>query len=187
MKPALHELTELLRAHVRNEPGALDQVMAAVYDDLRRIARRQLQYRARRRGMGTTSLVHEAYLKLAAGAPVDYQDRGHFFAVAARVMRQIVMDFAKRQLRSKRGGGQTPVDVDKVQLAVQAEAERMLMLDDALTRLAAQDERLVRVVECRYFAGLSEEETADALGVSVRTAERAWREARELLRAALAP
>jgi RNA polymerase sigma factor (TIGR02999 family) len=126
--------------------------------------------------------VHEAYLKLVDQSRASWRDRGHFFAVSAIAMRQILIDAARRRTRVKRGRGAEGVPISDVQDPVSTDLEGLLDLDRALGRLADVDGRLVRVVECRYFAGLSEEETAAALGVSARTAQREWYKARAWLR-----
>jgi RNA polymerase sigma factor (TIGR02999 family) len=176
-------ITDLLVAHQQGAPDAFDDLVRLVYDDLRRLARAQ-----RRRLPGemldTTELVHEAYVRLVDRTPTRWRNRGHFWAVSALAMRQILVDHARRRQRQKRGGG-VPHAVLDVQDAAAHESARLLDLDLALQRLAAVSPRLVRVVECRYFAGLSEEETAEALGVSLRTAQRDWLKARAWLRAML--
>ena len=121
-------------------------------------------------------------MKLVDPAKVDWQGRGHFLAVSARAMRQVIIGYARKRSAVKRGGGERPVTLDEAQVAVDDQAERLLALDRALERLGERDERLARVVECRFFAGLSEEETAQALGVSVRTAQRDWMRARAWLK-----
>jgi RNA polymerase sigma factor (TIGR02999 family) len=179
------DVTELLHAHGRGEAGALDQVVPLVYQDLRRAARQQLR---RIRGgdtLNTTGLVHEAYLRLVDQTRATFQDRGHFLAASAIAMRHILIDHARTRQRQKRGGGQTPETLDERALAVSADADRLLAIDRALEQLGAIDPRLVRLVECRFFAGLSEEETAQALAVSLRTVQRDWLKARAWLRQAL--
>jgi RNA polymerase sigma factor (TIGR02999 family) len=181
-----HDVTELLIAHRHGVDGAFDQLVGLVYDDLRRIARAQLR-RIRGETLDTTALVHEAYLKLVDHSRAEWRDRGHFMAVTATAMRQILIDYARGRARAKRGGGAVAEPLDEAHVAVAAEAERLLDIDRALHQLGALDPRLVRVVECRYFAGFSEQETADALDVSLRTAQRDWLRARAWLRQALGP
>lgn len=180
-----HDVTELLLAHGNGDAAAFDRLVGLVYDDLRRLARAQLRRAAPGQTLDTTALVHEAYLKLVDQTRVHWNDRGHFLAVSATAMRQILVDYARGRARQKRGGGADHTPLDEGQISASREAERMLELDLALQKLAELDPRLVRVVECRYFAGLSEEETADALGVSLRTAQRDWLRARAWLREAL--
>ncbi|MEW6366449.1 MAG: ECF-type sigma factor [Acidobacteriota bacterium] len=182
MKEGQGGFTEMLHAYSRGHAEAFDQLFALVYDQLKMLARRQLRGRRPGQTLCTTALVHEAYLKLSGGAAVDYQDRGHFFAVAARAMRQIAVDFARRKLAGRRGGGAATVPADEIELPVQAEADRVLRLDRALDRLGETHERMARIVECRCFAGFTEEETASSLGLSLRTVQRDWLEAKRILR-----
>lgn len=176
------DITELLLAHGGGDAAALDRLVPLVYDDLRRIARGQLRRRRTGDTLNTTGLVHEAYVRLVDQTRASWRDRGHFFAVSAIAMRQIVVDHARRRMRAKRGGDRVTVPLDDVQEPAAREAGRILEIDEALEKLAKVDRRLVQVVECRYFAGLTEEETAAALGVSVRTAQREWFKARAWLR-----
>ncbi|HVS02415.1 MAG TPA: ECF-type sigma factor [Thermoanaerobaculia bacterium] len=179
------EVTRLLQAHQAGDVGALDRLVPLVYDDLRRLARRQLA--GHRRGhLDTTALVHEVYLKLVDQTRIPGESRRHFLAVAARAMRQVVVDFARRRQARKRGGEQVHLTLDAATVAVEEEAEMLLALDEALRRLGELDPRLIRVVECRFFAGLSEEETAGALALSTRTVQRDWTRARAWLQAQLA-
>jgi RNA polymerase sigma factor (TIGR02999 family) len=179
------DVTELLRAHGRGDRDAFNRLVPLVYDDLRRVAKSQLRRLRVGETLDTTGLVHEAYLRLVDQTTADWRDRGHFLAVSAMAMRQILIDHARERSRQKRGGGQAHVELDEHTLAVTADAEHLLDLDRALGALEATDARLVRVVECRYFAGYSEQETAQALGVSLRTAQRDWLKARAWLRRAL--
>jgi RNA polymerase sigma factor (TIGR02999 family) len=156
-----------------------------VYDELRRVARGQLKRVPAGRTLDTTALVHEVYLKMAGQQGLDLQDRQHFLAVSARAMRQVLADFARARLAAKRGGGDVRVTLKEDSASVDAEAERVCEVDRVLERLRDKNERMARVVECRYFAGLSEEETAEALGISLRTAQREWMRARAWLREAL--
>ncbi len=177
-----HEITGLLMASRDGDEGAFDQLMSLVYNDLRRIAHNQLRRSQLGETMSTTVLVNEAYVKLV-GHSVAWQDRSHFFAIAARAMRQIIVDYAKRQSRKKRGcNRRCTVNLDEMQLAVESDTERIIALDQALGKLSAIDERLTRVVECRYFAGYSERETADALSLSLSTVQRSWSRARTWLK-----
>jgi RNA polymerase sigma factor (TIGR02999 family) len=176
------ELTELLRAYAAGDAEALDRLVPLVYDDLRRVARGQLRRGIRGAVLDTTALVHEAWFKLSAGGDVAWQDRGHFLAVSARAMRQVIVDEARRRNAGKRGGGQAGAALDESRLASAGDAFQVLAIDQALDRLAARGPRLARVVECRFFAGLGEEETAEALGVSLRTVQREWTRARAWLR-----
>ena len=182
-----HDVTELLLAHGEGRTGAFDQLLPLVYHDLRRLARAQLRRRAPGATLDTTGLVHEAYLKLVDQSRASWRDRGHFFAVSAMAMRHILVDHARRRTRHKRGGEASVLPLDEARVAIARDAEQLVALDLALQRLQQVDERLVRVVECRYFAGYSEQETAEALGVSLRTAQRDWLKARAWLRRELGP
>lgn len=177
-------VTQLLEAHQRGEEGAFDRLVAAVYDDLRRVARRELRQHLAQT-LNPTGLVHEAYVKLAAQDGVPWRDRGHFFAIAARAMRQILVDHARRRLSSKRGAGGHHTGLDGIDPAVERDAAQVLAVEQVLGRLAQIDSRLVEVIDCRYFAGLTEQETAEALGVSLRTVQREWVRARAWLRSEL--
>ncbi len=179
-------VTELLLAHGAGVPGAFDRLVPMVYNDLRRLARAQLRRLRLGETLDTTGLVHEAYLKLVDQSRASWNDRGHFLAVSAVAMRQILVDHARHKGRQKRGGDQRHTPLSDVDVAVANDAQRLLEIDLALEKLAAVDPRLVRIVECRYFAGLSEQEAAEALGVSLRTAQRDWLKARAWLREALA-
>jgi RNA polymerase sigma factor (TIGR02999 family) len=179
------DITELLVAHVQGRSGALEALVPLVYGDLRRLARAQMRGRSPGGTLETGALVHEAYLRLVDENRASWQDRRHFYAVAAMAMRQIVIDHARRRTRAKRGGGQHITALDDVADPLSRDAEQMLDLDRALSALETTHPRMVRVVECRYFGGLSEQETAEALGTSLRTVQREWLKARASLRAAL--
>lgn len=171
------DITELLLRMRGGEPGAMDRLVPLVYDQLRRIAHRHLQGERPGHTLGTTGLVHETYLKLVDQTRVEWRDRSHFYRVASWAMRRILVDYARRHRALRRGGGleRVPLDHD----APLADREEMLVaLDEALERLAAANPRLCQVVECRYFGSLTEEETAEALGVSLRTVQRDWVKAR---------
>jgi RNA polymerase sigma factor (TIGR02999 family) len=179
--PPPNDVTQLLIAYSAGERDAFDRLLPMVYDDLRRIARRQLGY-SNQRTLNTTGLVHESYLKLVDQTRIDYQDRSHFLAISARAMRQIIIGYARKRNAQKRGGGERAVTLDEGRIAINEEAEQLLALDQALERLGTRNPRLAQVVECRFFAGLSEEETAEAMGVSLRTAQRDWMRARAWLK-----
>jgi len=153
-----------------------------LYDDLRRVARAQLRRGRPGATLGTTVLVHELYLKMADQRRLDARDRGHFLAISAHAMRQVIADYARRRAASKRGGDLEPVPLDEAPEIADREARWLLDVDRALDRLAARDERMARVVECRFFAGFGEEETAAALRTSLRTVQRDWVRARAWLR-----
>ena len=167
-------------------PEALDSLMPVVYEHLRQIARRQLRVRGGDGTLNTTGLVHEAYLKLSDQARVSWTGRSHFFALASVAMRHVLVDHAKARLTQKRGGENHRVTLDTEFVAADDQPEILLDINDALDRLSAVEPRLARVVECRFFGGLSEDETAEALSITTRTVQRDWVKARMLLRRALA-
>ena len=169
-------------------PRPADAVVRLVYDELRRLARAQLRRLRPGATLDTTALVHEAYLKLAERTALGPGERDHFLSLAARAMRQILVDYARRRAARKRGGdGRPALPLDAVELSSPAAlaAEQLLALDQALERLARSDEQQAQVVECRYFLGLGDDDTARALGVSTRTVERQWVRARAFLRGQL--
>ncbi len=179
------EITQLLIAARGGSDDALAQLMSVVYDELRSMAHRQLNRRRPSQTLNTTALVHEAYLKLAHQPQADFEDRSHFLAVAAVCMRHILVNYARDAAAKKRGGDYGRVDLDRAGLSVDARALEILDLDEALTDLAKLDERLGKLVELRFFGGLTVNETASALGLSERTVKRDWRKARAYLYRAL--
>ena len=186
------EMTEALAALSRGSPEAMDHLMPLVYRELKRIAHRQLGAEADGHTLSTTDVVHEAYLRLAGQNRTQWLERGQFFAIAARTMRRILIDYA-RQHRAARRGGEDRIAVtleflehgESAALSVPERADSLIALDEALDELHRMDERLARVVECRFFAGLNEVETSEALGVSQRTVSRDWQMARAWLYEAL--
>jgi RNA polymerase sigma factor (TIGR02999 family) len=158
--------------------------MPLVYEELRRAAKRQRRREREDDTLSTTALVHEAYLKLVDQTKADYRDRAHFFAAAALAMRRILVDRARERLAYKRGGALRRVDLDESAVA-DDQSESLLELDEALSDLAKVDQRLARVVEYRFFGGLTEEETGAALGITARTVRRDWTKAKALLHARL--
>jgi RNA polymerase sigma factor (TIGR02999 family) len=174
------EITEALVALRQRTPGAMDRLMPLVYDQLRRMAHRQLAAERTGHTLSTTALVHEAYLKLVDQTRAQWQDRGHFFAIAAQAMRRILVDYARRHRAARRGGGgedgsvPRPLSLDEVELPVAERADALLAIGEAVERLGEFQARLAQVVECRFFAGLTEAETAAVLGVSQRTVAREW-------------
>lgn len=166
---------------------SLDGLIPAVYDELRSVARRQLSIREVGGTLNTTGLVHEAYLKLADHTGVSWRDRGHFFALASLVMRQVLVDRAKARLANKRGGALQHVSLDSEQIPADDQAEVLLQLNDAIDRLSDVEPRLAQVVVCRFFGGLNDDEIAESLGITPRTVQRDWCKARMLLRNALSP
>jgi RNA polymerase sigma-70 factor, ECF subfamily len=173
-----HSITDLLLQVRHGSPEALDRLFPLVYEALRRIARRQLHGERPGHSLDTTGLVHETYLRLVDHDRLQWQDRGHFFALASRAMRQILVDYARRYRALRRGGGACHQELHEEDATTDERGETLLALDEALERLAAINPRLSQVVECRYFGGLTEEETAQALGVTTRTVQRDWAKAR---------
>jgi RNA polymerase sigma factor (TIGR02999 family) len=186
------EITDALSALRRGAPEAMDQLMPLVYRKLKRIAHRQLGAEAGGHTLSTTAVVHEAYMRLAGQENAQWVDRGQFFAIAARTMRRILIDYARQHQAARRGGqGRSAVALefleygDSQAISIPERAESLIALDEALDGLRRMDERLASVVECRFFAGLSEVETSEALGISQRTVARDWRMARAWLHEAL--
>ena len=176
----MHELTLLLE-QARNDEGAAARLYELVYADLRQMAKRHLRGSRDPATPQTTSLVHEAYLRVARPSENRYQDRAHFFAVASRAMRQILIDQARKRNADKRGGGEPVLELDAVAIAAHDRPSELLAVDEALKSLEILDPRLAQVVEWRFFGGLTEVEIGDAMGVSERTVKRDWRRARAYL------
>jgi RNA polymerase sigma factor (TIGR02999 family) len=176
--PQPADITAQLQAWAAGELAARETLFPLVYDELRRIAHRQLQREWQGHTLDTTALVHEAYLKLVDQTRVDFTDRAHFFGVAANAMRRILVDYARRYLAEKRGGAPRRVTLTDDMLVADERADTLLSINDALDELSRIDERLSRVVECRFFGGLTEEETAEVLGVTARTVRRDWTKAK---------
>ena len=179
------EITEQLLAIRAGDREALNQLMPLVYERLRAMAHARLAGRDPGASLETTGLVHEAYLRLVDQSRAEWRDRSHFFAVAATAMRQIVVDRARRRGAAKRGGAVRPDLLDENDAGAAARTEEILAVDEALTQLRALNERLVKMVELRFFAGLSIADTAEVLGIDPRTINRDWRMARALLFRAL--
>ncbi len=180
------DITRLLRAHGEGDREAFDRLVPLVYDRLTAIARGRVRRSAAdRAGLDTVGLVHETWMQMVEEQGVSWRDRGHFLAVCARAMRRIVVDHARRRGAGKRGGGSPPATLETAVLGIEDQAELALSVDQALARLASVDERLARVVECRFYAGMTEEETAEAMATSLRTAQRLWMRARAWLQKSL--
>jgi RNA polymerase sigma factor (TIGR02999 family) len=180
------EVTQILAAARQGDGNAMDRLMTLVYDELRAVARRQLRRWRPGQTLDTTALVHEAYFRLVDQASASWQDRAHFLSVAGVAMRHILVDAARRRAAKKRGGEGPRITLDEMRLDLggpdaSRQAVEILDLDEALTSLAARNERLSRLVELRFFAGLTEEETAQTLGTSERTVRRDWLKARAFL------
>ena len=180
------EMTDLLRSAQSGDPQASSRLFELVYADMKRMAHSRLYKSGGLDDLDTTSLVHESYLRLVKLQQLQVKDRGHFLTYAARVMRSVVVDLVREARADRRGGGQAHVTLDTAAAdALPAGDEQILAVHEALAELAAIDERLVRVVEMRFFVGLEMDEIATALGVAKRTVERDWEKARSFLYASL--
>jgi RNA polymerase sigma factor (TIGR02999 family) len=181
------DVTHLLSALEQGDPRAAEQLLPLVYDELRRLAAQKLAHEKPGQTLQATALVHEAYARLVGGGetPPRWDSRGHFFAAAAEAMRRILIDRAREKRSQKRGGGRKRLDIDAVDLVSQATPDQLLALDDALAKLAREDSAAARLVELRYFAGLTVEEAGKALGISTATAYRHWNYARVWLHSEL--
>lgn len=182
MTPSPDEVTELLIAWSNGDQAALDRLMPLVYDELRRIARRYMSHQSPGHTLQTTELIHEAFLKLVRQPEKHWRNRAHFLGVAAQAMRHILVDYARSRQCAKRGSAVQVVSLDEAAVVSEERAAEIVALDDALSRLAEIDLRKSRIVEMRYFGGLSVEETAEVLGVSPDTVMRDWRLAKTWLR-----
>jgi RNA polymerase sigma factor (TIGR02999 family) len=179
----MSKVTHLLSALEQGDPCAAEQLLPLVYDELRRLAAQKLAHEKPGQTLQATALVHEAYARLVGGeTPADgaprWDSRGHFFAAAAEAMRRILIDRAREKRSQKRGGGRRRFDIDALDLVTHATPDQLLALDEALAKLAREDAAAARLVELRYFAGLTVEEAGAALGISTATAYRHWKYAR---------
>ncbi len=174
------EVSTLLHGIRSGDDSATDRLFTVVYDELRAMARQKLRHEREGHTLNPTALVHEAWLKLV-GQSEDWSNRKHFMAVAARAMRQVLIDHARARQAGKRGAGRTHVTFDEERIPADRDAARLIALDDALAELDSVSPRLARIVEYRFFAGLTEEEIAAVFDVSVRTVQREWRKARAWL------
>lgn len=182
----MSEVTEIIHALVRGEPHAAEQLLPLVYDELRRLASRKVAGEKPGQTLQSTALVHEAYLRVVGAQPDrPWDGRAHFFAAAAEAMRRILVENARRKHRVKHGGGYERADVEVAEIACQAPADDVLALDEALTKLAEEDPDKAKLVQLRFFAGLTNDEAADVLGISSATAKRHWRYARAWLHRAV--
>ena len=179
-------ITQLLVEYQDGNDEAEDRLWSAVYDELRQLAHHRMRRERQGHTLGTTELVHECYLKLIDQTQVEWESRLHFYAMASRIMRNILVDYARRRTAQKRGGGAPHVNLEKVQLSDSQEtAQLFIALDEALSQLAQMDERLAKVVEYRFFGGMKEKEIAELLDLSPRTVRRDWRKAKGWLARAL--
>ncbi len=175
-----NNISELLSAINRGEEGSLERLVEAVYPDLKRLAHFQLAHERPGHTLNTTAIVHEAFVRLAAGDG-KWNDRSHFLRAAAIVMRRLLVDHARKKRAEKRGAGQSALTLDDDRYATDDDSLAVLALDNALKEIAEIDPRLEQIIECRYFAGLSVNDTAEALGMAVRTVERDWQRAKAYL------
>jgi RNA polymerase sigma factor (TIGR02999 family) len=173
-----HEVTQILHEWSGGDRNAPERLMPFVYDELRRLARAFLSKERGEHTLQPTALVHEAYLRLVDQTRANWQNRSHFYGIAASMMRRVLIDHARAHATGKRGGAAIRLSIDDLQIPLEQRAAGLLDLDEALQRLTEMDERKGRIVEMRFFGGLSDEEVAEALGVSVRTVLRDWKTAR---------
>jgi RNA polymerase sigma factor (TIGR02999 family) len=176
-----HQITRLLLDWRAGKPEAASRLMELVYGELHGLAARQMRSERGGHTLQTTALVHETYLRLCGSEPIDWQNRAHFFAVAARQLRRVLVDYARRGRSEKRGGGQVKYSLEEADGPVVDRDERLLAIDVGLARLETLDERAAKVIELRFFGGLSEKEAAEVLGISVATLKRDWEFARTWL------
>jgi RNA polymerase sigma factor (TIGR02999 family) len=181
MQPPSQEVTELLVAWSGGDSDALQDLMPVVYEELRRLARQYMHREAENQTLQTTALIHEAYLKLIDQKRVQWQNRAHFFAVAAQMMRRILVDMARKRQAERRGGMLQKLSLDEALTLSHSPAREVVVVDEALTALAALDPQKSRIVELRFFAGLSVEETAEVLKISAATVMREWKRAQAWL------
>ena len=170
----MSEITQLLQAVGRGEAHASEELLPLVYNDLRRHAAVQMSREAAGQTLQPTALLHEAWLRVVGHGQPQWQNRAHFFGAAAEAMRRILIESARRKSRLKRGGDQVRVDIDQVELAATSPDEKILLIDDALERLKAQDPEKARVVVMKFFGGRTNQEVAESLAVTERTVERHW-------------
>lgn len=174
-------ITKLLQAHASGDQEALDELVPLVYGRMQQMAQHQLFGERDDHTLNTTALVHEAYLKLVNFNRIDWQNRAHFFAIASQVMRNVLVDYAVKKKAQKRGGNRQRVTLGEGEMATEVNLHDILSIHQALERLAEIDERQVQVVECRFFGGLTLDETAKALGISTATVSRDWNMAKAWL------
>lgn len=180
-------ITVLLKRVQEGDSGAESRLVERVYPELRMMAARYMQRERGGHTLQTTALVNEAYMRLANARETDWKDRAHFFAVAARIMRRVLVDHARLKLTGKRGAGAVALPLDEALVFSEEKSSSLVRLDDALERLGQIDERAAKIIELRFFGGLSIEETAEALHTSPRTVKREWAFGRSWLRAELEP
>lgn len=175
------EFTALLEASRHGNEAAWSTLIRIVYADLHRLAQRHRFHAGPGESLNTTGLLHESYFRLAAAVQRSVSSRSHFYALASRIMRQVMCDYARERIAQKRGGGHVPKTLHELDAVEECEAMSLIQIDTALASLETENASWARIVECRFFAGLSEREAAQALGISVRTAQRNWCAARDWL------
>jgi RNA polymerase sigma factor (TIGR02999 family) len=180
------KISEFLTAVDRGDAGALERLVEAVYPELKRLAHFQLALERPGHTLNTTAIVHEAYVRLSSGDG-KWNDRGHFLCAASTVMRHLLVDHARKKRAEKRGSGDAPLTLEEDRVTAGDDGLAVIALDDALQDIAEIDPRLEKIIECRYFAGLSVADTAEALGMAVRTVERDWQRAKAYLLEAMEP
>jgi RNA polymerase sigma factor (TIGR02999 family) len=185
-QPPATTVTVLLAQARSGDTSALASVFPLIYDELRRLAEQQLRREQDGHTLSPTALVHEAYMRLIDYSRMEWTGRAHFMAVAATAMRRILVDHARGHRSAKRGGALRRIDIDSVDLPAEDRAELLVAIDEALNRLKELDARQAQVVECRFFGGMTEDETAEALGIGLRTAKRDWAKAKSWLHRELA-
>ena len=179
------DLTQILQAVERGEENSSERLLPLVYDELRRLAAIKMSHEAEHQTLQPTALVHEAWLRLTTGEEMGWQNRGHFFGAAAEAMHRILIERARRRSRLKHGGGQVRIDIQELELADATPDEKVLLINEALERLQAEDPEKARVVVMKFFGGLTNRELAESLNVTERTVERHWAYAKAWLFAAV--
>ena len=179
--PRVSDVTRILEAAQQGDPTAADQLLPLVYEELRRLAAHKMANEAAGQTLQPTALVHEAWLRLVGNQDQKWEGRAHFFAAAAEAMRRILIDRARRKRAARHGGEQQRVDLEEVDLAAPSDDDQLLAVNDALDKLAAQHKEEAELVKLRYFVGMTNEEAAEVLGISVRTAKYYWTHARAWL------
>jgi len=170
----MNELTQVLQAIRRGDGQASDELLPLVYNELRQLAAARMSQEAAGQTLQATALVHEAWLRMVGAGDRTWQNRAHFFGAAAEAMRRILVENARRKFRLKRGGGQARVDIDEIDVAAATPDEKVLLMDEALEQLRAQDPEKARIVVLKFFGGMTNQEVAENLGVTERTVERQW-------------
>jgi RNA polymerase sigma factor (TIGR02999 family) len=173
-RDSMSEITQVLQAVGRGEGQASEELLPLVYDELRRLAAARMANEAAGQTLQPTALVHEAWLRLVGDGDRTWQNRAHFFGAAAEAMRRILIENARRKSRLKRGGGQARLDIEELELAQTTPDDKVLLIDEALERLQAEDPEKARIVVLKFFGGLTNQEVAESLGVAERTVERQW-------------